>query len=83
MNKLQLKMLGCGDAFCSGGKFQTCFQVTAGNYQFFVDCGGTSLLAMKNQGVLSSQIDAIFLTHFHGDHYAGVPFFLIDAAYIT
>jgi len=34
---------------------------------------------MRGQGIEPNSIDAILLTHFHGDHCAGVPFVLMDA----
>ncbi len=48
---------------------------------FLLDCGPTSLLAMKRAGFNPTQLDAVLLTHLHGDHFAGVPFFFIDAQY--
>src|SRR5690606_40583782 len=46
-NHVTLQTIGNGDAFGSGGHFQTCFYVHSNRYHFLVDCGATSLVAMK------------------------------------
>lgn len=76
---VRVLFLGSGDAFGSGGRFQTCIAVTAGDERYLVDCGASSLIAMRRFGVEPNSVTAILLTHLHGDHYGGVPFFLIDA----
>jgi ribonuclease BN (tRNA processing enzyme) len=77
---ITLQVLGSGDAFGSGGKMNTCFYIKTAETNFLVDCGGTALVAMKKYAKNSSDdIDAIFLTHFHGDHIGGIPFFLCEA----
>lgn len=81
MSDLQIHFLGTGDAFCSGGRFQTCFQVVDDDHNFLIDCGATSLMALKKSGISTAEIDSIIISHFHGDHFGGIPFFLIDAFY--
>lgn len=48
-----------------------------------IDCGASSLIAMKHFGVEPSAIDTILLSHLHGDHFGGLPFFLMDAQYVS
>ena len=50
---------------------------------FLVDCGASSLIAMRRFGVAPNDIDMILLTHFHGDHFGGIPFFVLDAQLIS
>ncbi|WP_166299279.1 MBL fold metallo-hydrolase [Bradyrhizobium sp. 2S1] len=78
---MQLRFVGCGDAFGSGGRFNTCFHVSGGRANFLIDCGASSLPALKRLEIDCEAIDLILITHFHGDHFAGLPFFLLDAQF--
>lgn len=74
-----VRFVGSGDAFGSGGRFQTCILCEIAGKRFLLDCGTSSLIAMRQQGIDPNSIDAILLTHMHGDHCGGVPFLLLDA----
>ncbi|MBL4690049.1 MAG: MBL fold metallo-hydrolase [Rhodospirillales bacterium] len=76
---MKIQFLGCGDAFGSGGRLNTCFLVDTADTRFLIDCGATSLVAMNRCGVDPNSIDMILLTHLHGDHFGGVPFVLVHA----
>ena len=78
---MQLQFVGCGDALGSGGRFNTCFHVTGAHVNFLIDCGASSLPALKRLGIARDDIDLILITHFHGDHFAGLPFLLLDAQF--
>jgi ribonuclease BN (tRNA processing enzyme) len=78
---MQLRFVGCGDAFGSGGRSNTCFHVTGEGVNFLIDCGASSLPALKRLGIARDAIDLILITHFHGDHFAGLPFLLLDAQF--
>ena len=78
---MQLRFIGCGDALGSGGRYNTCFHVTGERVNFLIDCGASSLPALKRQGVARDDIDLILITHFHGDHFGGLPFLLLDARF--
>lgn len=81
---MKITVLGSGDAFGSGGRFSTCLHVAAaGGTTMLVDCGATSLVAMNKAGIDRNAISAILFTHFHGDHFGGLPFFLLDAMFNT
>lgn len=80
---IKLRFIGSGDAFGSGGRFNTCFHVQAGNLTFLIDCGASSLIAMRQQGVDPAAIDLILITHLHGDHFGGLPFFLLEAQFVS
>jgi ribonuclease BN (tRNA processing enzyme) len=78
---MKLYILGCGDAFGSGGRNQSGYLFQASDRLFLLDCGPTTLLAMKRAGLDPRQLDAVFLSHLHGDHCAGLPFFFIEYLY--
>lgn len=78
---MQLQFVGCGDAFGSGGRFNTCFHVTGNSLNFLIDCGASSLPALKRLGIAPGDVDLVLITHFHGDHFAGLPFLLLDAQF--
>jgi len=78
---MQLQFVGSGDAFGSGGRFNTCFHVVGAQTNFLIDCGASSLPALKRFGVMRDEIDLVLITHFHGDHFAGLPFLLLDAQF--
>ncbi|MGB9117135.1 MBL fold metallo-hydrolase [Bradyrhizobium sp.] len=78
---MQLRFVGCGDALGSGGRTNTCFHVTGERCDFLIDCGASSLPALKRQGIARDDIDLILITHFHGDHFGGLPFLLLDAQF--
>src|SRR4029453_2250216 len=79
--KVSLKLLGTGDAFHSGGRLHTAFSLRCDDYHALIDCGATTLAFMRHLEVDVAAIDAILLSHLHGDHFGGVPFILMDACY--
>ena len=74
-----VRFVGSGDSFGSGGRFQTCILVDGPGSRVAIDFGTSSLIALAQQGIEHNSIDAILLTHLHGDHCGGVPFLLLDA----
>jgi len=78
---MRLQFLGSGDAFGSGGRFNMCMLVESAEKRFLLDCGASSLIAMKRYGVLPDSIDTILITHLHADHFGGLPFFILDAQF--
>jgi ribonuclease BN (tRNA processing enzyme) len=76
---VSLTFVGSGDSFGSGGRFNTCFLVDAPGVRFCIDFGASSLIALERLGIPHNSIDAVLLTHLHGDHCGGIPFLLMDA----
>jgi ribonuclease BN (tRNA processing enzyme) len=46
-----------------------------------LDCGGTTVTGLASVGVSREEVEAILITHFHADHFGGVPLFLLAAEY--
>ena len=80
---MKLQFLGSGDAFGSGGRFNTCMLVETEQSAFLIDCGASSLIAMKRFGVVPNTISTMLITHLHADHFGGIPFFLLDAQFFA
>jgi ribonuclease BN (tRNA processing enzyme) len=83
MGQLDFQVLGCGDAMGSDGRLHSCFSLATGTTRLLVDCGATGLLAMRRFGVDPGSIATVALTHLHGDHYAGLVFFLLEARHLS
>src|SRR5512147_1162713 len=80
---LTLQFLGSGDAFGSGGRFQACIHVRTTSASLLLDCGASSIVAMKRFGVAPNDVGAILISHVHGDHFGGIPFFILDAQFLS
>ncbi len=78
---MRLTIAGSGDAFGSGGRLHTCFVLETAKAVLLVDCGASALPALRRQGVDPNRVDAVVLSHLHGDHFGGLPFFLLDAQF--
>src|SRR6266545_4017327 len=81
MIRVQVRFVGSGDAFGSGGRWQTCIRIASGGQVMLIDCGATSLVALKAQGLDPGSIDAVAVTHLHGDHFGGLPFLILDGQF--
>jgi ribonuclease BN (tRNA processing enzyme) len=80
---MRLTIIGSGDAFGSGGRSNTCFFVETAKAVLLVDCGASVLPALKTRAIDSNRIDAIVLSHLHGDHFGGLPFLLLDGQFLS
>ena len=82
---------GSGDAFGSGGRFQACVHLqpagpavpagSAAPAPVLLDCGATSLPALRRCGLDPGAIAAVFVSHLHGGHFGGLPFLILDAQF--
>ncbi|MBL6652804.1 MAG: MBL fold metallo-hydrolase, partial [Reyranella sp.] len=81
---MQLQFLGSGDAFGSGGRFNTCFHLwRKAHGNVLIDCGASSMVAIRKWQVDPNAISTVLVSHLHGDHFAGLPFLLLDAQLVS
>jgi len=78
---MHITVLGAGDAFCNGGRRHSGYLVETGQVSFLLDCGATSLLALKTLGLSADRIDFVAISHLHGDHFGGLPFLFLEYLY--
>src|SRR5215468_6171657 len=80
---MRMTVLGSGDAFGAGGRFHSAYLVEAPAAAFLLDCGPSILQAAKRLQWDLARLDAVMLTHLHGDHFGGVPFLFMEYRYET
>lgn len=80
---MKITVVGCGDAFGSGGRLQTCYHVETGSRRFLIDCGATAIIGLNRLGLDPNAIDTIFISHLHGDHFAGLVWWMLHAQHVA
>jgi ribonuclease BN (tRNA processing enzyme) len=78
---VRLTFVGSGDAFAGGGRFQACLLLDGGSAPLLLDCGATTLGALKRLNIDPAEIGHVALSHLHGDHYAGLPWLILDGQF--
>lgn len=77
---VRLTFLGTGNAFADGGRSHACILVSAPEGRILLDCGGTALPPLRRV-CDPSEIDAVAITHLHGDHFGGLPYLAMQQKY--
>jgi ribonuclease BN (tRNA processing enzyme) len=77
----ELRFLGSGDAFGTGGRLQACLHLPTPDGDALIDCGATSLVALKRAGLDPSDVGWVVVSHLHGDHFGGLPFLILDGQF--
>lgn len=78
---MEVVLVGTSDAFGAGGRRQSAYLLRAPGGSVLVDCGQTTLTGLSALGVSRDEIDGILLSHFHADHFGGIPLLLLAALY--
>ena len=73
--------IGTSDAFGAGGRRQAAILLDTPSGGLLLDCGPTTATGLAALGLPRDAVDAIAVTHFHADHFAGIPQLLIGAQY--
>ena len=77
---ITVRFFGTGNAFADGGRSHACIQLSAPGLSLLLDCGGSSLPAIRRANAADS-IDAIVVSHLHGDHFGGIPYLAVQQHY--
>ena len=77
---MKVKILGCNSATPAYGRHPTSQVVNIKEQLFLVDCGEGTQMRMQDFDVRRNQINHIFISHLHGDHYFGLIGFLNSLA---
>ena len=73
----ELLILGSSNAVSSSGHANTHLAIVTSGCKLLVDCGDNPLVRLEEAGLEPNTITDIILTHFHPDHVAGLPLFLM------
>lgn len=73
--------IGTSDAFGAGGRRQSASLVRGERGTLLLDCGATTNTGLSELGLQRDEIDSILISHFHGDHFGGIPLFLFACLY--
>lgn len=74
---IRIRFFGSGNAFADGGRSHACIQVSAPGVSLLLDCGGSALPAITRAGAAHG-VDAIAISHLHGDHFGGIPYLVVQ-----
>jgi ribonuclease BN (tRNA processing enzyme) len=77
--QLDVTFLGSGNAFAPG----RCWSGFVLNGRYLFDAPPTALLNLKQLGMGPGQLDTVFISHFHSDHFFGIAFLLLEYAWET
>jgi ribonuclease BN (tRNA processing enzyme) len=80
---MKVTAIGTGDAFGSGGRFHTCWRLDAGGKTICVDFGAAAIVGWAKTHRPTTDIDAIVISHLHGDHFGGLPFLLLESQFVS
>ncbi|UCF66654.1 MAG: MBL fold metallo-hydrolase [Acidobacteriota bacterium] len=79
----KITVIGSGNAFHDDGRAHACLLLEhSGGRRVLIDAGATALHGLRRKNIALESIDGVVLTHFHGDHYLGLPFLLLHANFV-
>jgi ribonuclease BN (tRNA processing enzyme) len=80
---MQLTVIGCGDAFGSGGRLQSAYLIEVAGRNLLLDCGASTMIGINNLGIDANAIDTVLISHLHGDHFSGLVWMTLSAQFAS
>jgi ribonuclease BN (tRNA processing enzyme) len=77
----RVTFIGTSDAFGAGGRRQAAIFVETTGGGLLLDCAPTTNTGLAALGIPRSAVDVIAVSHFHADHFAGIPSFVLASIY--
>jgi ribonuclease BN (tRNA processing enzyme) len=77
---VRVQFLGAGTPLGQDGRLQACILVSTEHARVLLDCGMTALVGLARAAVPPQSIDAVVISHLHGDHFGGLPLLLLERA---
>ena len=77
----EVVFIGTSDAFGAGGRRQSAVFARGERGGMLLDCGATTNTGLRQLGIERDEVDVILVSHFHGDHFGGIPAFLYASLY--
>ncbi len=78
MDSVRVTFLGTADAFNAAGRAHSAYWVEDPHGTFVVDYGPTTHMRVRALGFDPDALDAVYVTHLHGDHIGGLAILLAD-----
>jgi ribonuclease BN (tRNA processing enzyme) len=75
---LELRFIGTGNAFAPGG---LCWNGFVANERFLFEAPPQALQSLNRLGLDANALEAVVISHHHGDHFLGLPFLLLQWKY--
>ena len=72
MEKFEVNILGCGSAVPTGQHMTTAQLINIHEKMFLVDCGEGTQTQIWKSGIKVTNMNHIFISHAHGDHFFGL-----------
>ena len=76
-----ITFLGTADAFNTGGRANSCYLVEDSLGAYTIDFGPTALMKAQETACRLEELDAVYVTHLHGDHIGGFPMLFLHLQY--
>ncbi len=70
---MKIDVIGCGSAFSKQNNTSSILVSDSKENQWLIDCGPTVPRALWQREININSIQAIYFTHIHPDHCAGLP----------